>query len=262
MKKVEPSIFLVAATELDHDNTAKWLESIGGAKVLDHLTGDPGEQLVELAGRSCYMSFDLGLNPNVSKIRTDSEEYHHNILESEHGSVLHHATCTFTFEGVTRVFTHEVVRNSIGTAFSQRSLRYVRLGEIPFVFPDIITDNPEALQVFEEVIEKCEWGQKELARIFNIANMKSFKDKKLLTSAFRRIAPMGVATGIMITFNVRALRWVIQQRTSEHAEWEIRKVFGQVYHLAKAKYPFLFQDFVTRDTGDGLFEAIPEYKKV
>ena len=262
MKHVEPKVFLIAYTHLDDDAVKLWLDHVGGLKALDHITGDDGEQLIELAGRNCYRSFDLGINPNISKIRTDSSEYHKNILNSAHGSVLEHATCSFAFEDCSRVFTHEMVRSRAGTAFAQVSLRYVRLNDIPMWIPDIISDNKEALAVFEEVIEKCEWGQKELARIYDIDNVGDFHQKKLLTSAFRRIAPIGLATGIVVTFNIRSLRWVIQMRTSAAAEIEIRKVFCDVYNIVKGKYAFLFQDFEEIDTKDGLFEAKPKYSKV
>ncbi len=262
MKRVEPKVFLVAYTELDEEAVKAWLEHVGGLKALDHMTGDDGEQLVELSGRNCYRSFDVGLNPNISKVRTDSEKYHANILKSGHGSVLEHATCSIAFEDISRVFTHELVRHRAGMAYSQVSLRYVRLDNLDFWIPDIIGDNPEALAVFEEVIEKCEWGQKELARIYGIEEMKNFHDKKQLTSAFRRIAPIGLATGIVATFNLRSLRWIIQMRTSEGAETEIRKVFCDVYDLSKEKWPYLFQDFEKTPTDDGLFECRPNYNKV
>jgi thymidylate synthase (FAD) len=262
MIKVEPKVFLVAYTQLDEDGVAAWLKHVGGLKALDHIDGDDGEQLVELAGRNCYRSFDVGLNPNISKVRTDSEKYHANILESAHGSVMEHPSISFAFEDVSRVFTHELVRHRAGMAFSQVSLRYVRLDNLRFWIPDIIADNPEAMEVFAEVIEKCEWGQKELARIYSIDEMKDFHQKKQLTSAFRRIAPIGVATGIATTFNLRALRWVIQMRTSPVAEVEIRKVFCEVYDVAKEKYPFLFQDFERISTDDGLYECRPVHNKV
>jgi len=76
------------------------------------------------------------------------------------------------------------------------------------------------------------------------------------------VVPMGLATGITATFNLRSLRWVIQVRTAESAEIEIRKVFCEVFNIARAKWPFLFQDFKTYDTGDTLFEAKPSYQKV
>lgn len=262
MKLVEPKVFLIAYTTLDHDEVSAWLEEIGGLKVLDHLAGADGEQLVELAGRSCYQSFDVGLNPNITKIRTDSEVYQDNILKSAHGSVLEHATCTFAFANISRVFTHELVRHRAGMAFSQESLRYVRLDELKCWIPEVIQDNPDALEVFEDIFRRCEEAQRKLAQIYEIDQIKDFHTKKQLTSAFRRIAPIGLATGIVTSFNIRSLRWVIQMRTSEGAEVEIRKVFCEVYDMAKRVWPFLFQDFETNDTGDGLFEAKPSYSKV
>lgn len=262
MKVVEPRVFLIAHTALDTDAVRHWLEEVGGLAALNHIEGADGEQLIEFAGRNCYKSFDVKLNPNISKVRTDSEEYHNNILKSGHGSVLEHASCTFAFEHVSRVFTHEIVRHRAGMAFSQESLRYIRLDDLSCWIPDIILDNPEALEVFADIFTRCEQAQKDLARIYNIENIKSFHKKKQLTSAFRRIAPIGLATGIVTTFNLRSLRWVIQMRTSEGAEVEIRKVFCEVYNIAKDFWPFLFQDFETTETGDGLFEAKPSCSKV
>ncbi len=262
MKDVEPKVFLIAYTTLDKDGVQAWLEHVGGLKALDHLTGDDCEKLIELCGRNCYKSFAVGLNPNISKVRTDSEEYHENILGSAHGSVLEHASCTFAFEDVSRVFTHELVRHRAGMAFSQESLRYIRLDKLKRWLPDVIKDNPEALDIVEGMFEKCEQAQVDLARCFDIENVKDFHTKKQLTSAFRRVAPIGLATGITATFNLRALRWVIQMRTSEGAEVEIRKVFCEVYRMIKDKLPYLFQDFETVDTNDGLFEAKPACQKV
>lgn len=262
MKRVEPKVFLTGYTKLDEVGVEEWLKHVGGLKVLDHISGDDAEKTIELAGRNCYRSFDVGINPNITKVRTNSENYHGNLLKSAHGSVLEHASISFAFEDVSRVFTHELVRHRAGMAYSQVSLRYVRLDDLNFWIPDIIADNPEALAVFEEVVKKCEWGQKELAKIYGIDEMKNFHQKKQLTSAFRRIAPIGVATGIYTTFNLRSLRWVIQMRTSEGAEVEIRTVFREVYKIAREKYPYLFQDFVEVDTGDGLIECKPDYNKV
>ena len=93
------------------------------------------ELLVEFGGRSCYRSWEPGLNPNVRKIRTDQREYFANILRSGHGSVLEHANYSFALRNVSRVFTHELVRHRAGSAFSQESLRYVRLTDIGFRVP-------------------------------------------------------------------------------------------------------------------------------
>ena len=105
-------------------------------------------------------------------------------------------------------------------------------------------------------IEKIDAGR------FKIDEIKDFGRKKLLTSAFRRAAPIGLATGIGMTFQMRSLRWVIEQRTSRHAEEEIRMVFGQVADDAMQRWPYMFQDFQKVDSGDGLFEYVPQYHKI
>ena len=133
MQVVEPRVYLLAETKLydgpklyglpvtieDNPHPASytdWLKDLDALEVLPNLSGTDPEALIELAARRCYKSFKPGLNPNVNKVRTDSKEYHRNILSSRHGSVLEHATCTWAFEYVSRVFTHELVRNRSGAA--------------------------------------------------------------------------------------------------------------------------------------------------
>lgn len=265
-----------------------WLNHIGGKEAvacMDHMDGTDLEQLIELLARRCYKSFAVGLNPNVTKIRTNSAEYHANIAKQMHGSVMAHGHCTYAFEDVSRVFTHEVVRNHTGNDMSQESLRYVRLDDIRFWTPPILANEQKrvteeiavyekegvpmshmraitAQQIVDEVVEKCEWGQKKLAQLFDIDNIKDFEVKKKLTSAFRRVAPEGLATGIGMTFNIRSLRWIIEQRTAPWAEEEIRIVFGDVARDAMGRWPMLFQDFEPVDTGDGLIYYKPKYSKI
>lgn len=282
MNLVEPKVFFLGETSLEWGNVKDWLRHIGGDEALtclDHMAdGSDIENLVELLARRCYKSYSPGLNPNVTKVRSDSAEYHGNIIKQAHGSVMAHGHCTYAFENVSRVFTHEVVRNHTGNDISQESLRYVRLTDIAFWIPPIIAketerrvlfnrgeSNPEALtptEIFERVVTTCEWAQRALAQYYKIDEMTNFDEKKKLTSAFRRVAPEGLATGIGMTFQIRSLRWIIEQRTSRAAEEEIRIVFGKVAEHAMEQWPMLFQDFKKVDTGDGLFEYVPEHSKI
>lgn len=261
MKLVQPRSYLIASTKLRKSEVMRWLDSIGGLKVLDTITGDDPEQLIELAARRCYKSFDVGLNPNITKVRTNSQDYHANIAQQRHGSVMAHATATFAFEGVSRVYTHELVRNSVGNAFSQESLRYVRLDDLDFWIPPEIASDAQALTKFEEVIKYLESVQWWLAHHFDIYTITDFNRKKKLTSAFRRVAPEGLATGIVATFNIRSLRWIIEQRTSRHAEHEIRLAFDDVAKLVKHEWPYLFGDFEPSMV-EGANEWVPKYSKV
>jgi thymidylate synthase (FAD) len=136
----------------------------------------------------------------------------------------------------------------------------VRLDEIPFWIPPRIRENHEAARIFRETVEYLENQQRRLADLYKISELP-FAQKKALTSDFRRIAPEGLGTGIVFTCNIRALRHVIEMRTSRHAEFEIRLVFSEVARISRDKWPMLFQDF-TYDTFDGVNEWKPKHSKV
>src|SRR5918911_812810 len=141
MRETVPSVFLIARPSLDLDGLRGYLADVGGEswleRRLEEAEGTPnaGELLVEFGGRACYRSWEPGLNPNVTRIRTDQRAYFENILSSAHGSVLEHANYSFALRNVSRVATHEIVRHRAGSAFSQESLRYVRLTDIGFRVP-------------------------------------------------------------------------------------------------------------------------------
>jgi thymidylate synthase (FAD) len=245
MRETRPQVFLIARPALDADGLRGYLEAVGGAAWLDRRTGHgAAETLVEFAGRACYRSWEPGLNPNVTRVREDQREYLDNVLASGHGSVLEHVSYTFAFRDVSRVFTHELVRHRAGSAFSQESLRYVRLSEIGFRIPPALEAlRPQVVAIVEQ-LEELQAGA--AAALGLDDDGVPFAVKKEATSALRRLAPIGLSTDIVWTANVRTLRHVIALRTAPAAEEELRLVFDAVARLAVAEAPALFQDF-TRD---------------
>ncbi len=245
----EPKVYLVAKTMLEPDGLNAYLRDIGNPD----WKPDPGvsnaENLVEAAGRMCYRSWQPydpakpeATNPNVTTVRQGNDAYIGNVLKSGHGSVLEHACLTFICRNVSRVFTHELVRHRAGMAYSQESLRYVRLDDIPFWMPGSARANETARKKIEEVVDFLENTQKELSAIFGMADLTDLKEKKQLTSMFRRVAPIGLGTTIMVTGNLRSWRHIIEMRTSPHAEEEIRIVTGKIAEICKAHFPNVFQD--------------------
>jgi thymidylate synthase (FAD) len=217
---------------------------------------NPAELLVEFAGRLCYRSWEPGLNRNVSRVRADRGEYFANILRSGHGSVLEHATYSFALRDVSRAFTHELVRHRAGSAFSQESLRYVRLADIGFRVPPALEPLRERVL---SIVEQLEEFQLSAARELGIdAQGVPFHVKKEVTSALRRLAPIGLSTDILWSANVRTLRHVIELRTGEAAEEELRVVFDKVARLMQTEAPLLFGDFARGDDGSW----VPEFRKV
>jgi thymidylate synthase (FAD) len=148
-----------------------------------------------------------------------------------------------------------MVRHRIG-AFSQESLRYVRLTDLGFYIPSDLNANDEGKAFIQRLVESLEFAQRELAMLYQIDSqdiIKTFSEKKKLTSAFRRVAPIGLGTSIVWTTNLRNLRHVIQMRTDRAAEEEMRLTFGKLAEIVIAHSPMLFSDFIARKV-DGHFE--------
>jgi thymidylate synthase (FAD) len=258
--QITPKVFLIARPEL-LEGLAQYLAYIGAPDwETDPVSG--AEIVAEAMGRLCYKSWKPDMNPNVKKIREGSAEYLQNIIKQKHGSVLEHNAYTFILADVSRVVTHELVRHRVGIGYSQESLRYVRLSRgLRYMMPACINENPFARILFQETMDMLESVQQQLSDIFEIDSMTDFKKKKELTSAFRRVAPIGLATHIGMTANARTLRHIIEQRTSRHAEREIRDVFAQVGALMMREVPALFSDYQL-ELVDGLPEFTTSHPKV
>ena len=263
MHETTPSVFLIARPSVNVDGMRGYLEDVGGTSWIERRLSEAegsllndSELLVEFGGRVCYRSWEPGLNPNVTRVRTDRQEYFANILSCGHGSVLEHANYSFALRNVSRVFTHELVRHRAGSAFSQESLRYVRLTDIGFRVPPSL--EPIRKQVLN-IVEQLEEFQVSAADELGLDEEgMPFHLKKEITSALRRLAPIGLSTDIIWTANVRTLRHVIEMRTSTGAEEELRLVFDKIARVMQAEAPNLFQDFTRQDDGSW----VPEHRKV
>jgi thymidylate synthase (FAD) len=262
MHETTPQVFLIARPSIVVEGMRGYLADVGGESWLQRRldeaeeTPDGGELLVEFGGRACYRSWEPGLNPNVTKVRTDQREYFANILRSAHGSVLEHANYSFALRNVSRVFTHELVRHRAGSAFSQESLRYVRLTDIGFRVPPALEPVREQVLAIVEQLEEFQLSAAEKLGIED--DGVPFHVKKEVTSALRRLAPTGLSTDIVWTANARTLRHVIEMRTAPGAEEELRMVFDKVARIMQAEAPGLFQDFAQDEQGSW----VPEHRKV
>ena len=273
MKFTTPKIFHLAGTKVDQVGLQGYLEHIGAPYWTTDSIND-GEVLIEVAGKVCYRSFSEELNANLRKVRRNANKgYLKNILNSKHGSVLEHVYDTYVFVGVSRVFTHEMVRHRISD-FSQESLRFVRLTDLEGYFPSAFQADflnklgleGEGLEEYlrdkmMSVFEYLEEVQLDLANKLELDDMKNFDAKKKITSSMRRLAPIGLATAIIVTSNARNWRHVISQRTSRHAEEEIRLGIGKVFNDLMQRNPNVYQDAKV-EIVEGLPEVTFEHDKV
>ena len=81
MKAVRPKVFLIGKTYVEAPAVREWLDDIGADKYRIENGTTSGEQLTQLAGKRCYMSFQPGINRNIERVRTDMVEFIDNILK-------------------------------------------------------------------------------------------------------------------------------------------------------------------------------------
>ncbi len=217
-----------------------------------------GERLAEFAGRLCYMSQKNPAN------RT-TRDYLENIKKQGHGSVLEHATYSLLFEGISRSLTHELVRHRAGFAYSQLSQRYVDESDAAFVVPPSIIGDERLLRAWQTQIESAQASYVALVAEL-MERYKWVEDKvhrrKMAREAARGVLPNSTETKIVVTANVRAWRTMLELRSSEGAEFEIRRMAVATLRIMQKEAPGMFSDFETYVAPDRAEAARIAYHKI
>ncbi len=217
-----------------------------------------GERLAEFAGRLCYMSQH---NP----AKRDTREYLENIKKQGHGSVLEHANYSILLEGVSRSLTHELVRHRAGFAYSQLSQRYVDESHAAFVVPPAIIGDgaletdwrsqiDEAQRTYVSLVEQL------MTRYAWVAD--KVHRRKMAREAARSVLPNATETKVVVTANARAWRTMLELRSSEGAEMEIRRAALALLRLLQSEAPGFFSDFEIYTAEDRREAARIGYHKV
>jgi len=217
-----------------------------------------GERLAEFAGRLCYMS-----QRNPAKRNT--REYLENIKKQGHGSVLEHATYSLLIEGVSRSLTHELVRHRAGFAYSQLSQRYVDESEACFVMPPAMIGDAALEASWRAQIESAQESYKALVDAL-MSRYGWVDDKvhrrKMAREAARGVLPNSTETKIVVTGNARAWRTMLELRSSEAAELEIRRMAIAVLRVLQVEAPAFFSDVEIYEAADRREAATIGYHKV
>jgi len=253
----EPSVYLVGRQMVDDAGLDRFLGD-HQVKAWQTDTDVAGQKLCELAGRVCYMSF---AKPRPGGNRT----YLNHILEVAHGSVLEHAVWNFVIAGVSRSFTHELVRHRAGFAYSQLSQRYVDESTADFVEPACIAADAKLHQVWSQAVEEARQTYVKLVEGLMV-RLEGVADKtlrrKMARQAARSVLPNATETKIFVTANARACRHFIEMRASQQAATEIRCVAVKMLEILQAEAPSLFGDYEIFELPDGTRAAQTTYRKV
>lgn len=193
--------------------------------ILMAITPD-GEDVIERACRTCYLSFHR-YNPPAS-----TEELIKKVIHKGHHSVLEHASATFRIKGGSRTFTHEFVRHRLASP-SQESQRYVEYGkrkQFEVVVPKTMKEH-----AFDEAYLKLSQQTHKLYEEMVAAGVPK--------EDARYILPGGITSEIVMTANFRELRHIFSIRCVERAHWEIRGICLDMLRIMKQEAPIVFWDF-------------------
>jgi thymidylate synthase (FAD) len=183
------------------------------------------EQVIELACRTCYLSFHR-YNPPSS-----TAELIKKVIRKKHHSVLEHASATFRIKGGSRTFTHELVRHRLMSP-SQESQRYVEYGQTrdyDVVLPPTIENS-----AFKERYLKMAEDSRDFYTEMVQAGIPK-EDARYVLSG-------GTTSEIVITANLREFRHIFAVRCHPRAHWEIRGICMKMLRILKAEVPIVFFD--------------------
>lgn len=252
---LKPSIYVVGMQTVDQSEVDRFLNDHDVSWTTDTEIG--AERLCESAGRLCYMSFGKG--------RKTNGEYLGHIIGVGHGSVLEHAVWNFVITGVSRSFTHELIRHRAGFGFSQLSQRYVDESTADYVEPACIAEDPELHALWLESVSTAQTVYRQLVDKLLVKfadHPEATMRRKMARQAARSVLPNACETKIFVTANARAIRHFIELRGNEHADEEIRTVALQLLRLMKELSPSIFGDYEITTLESGTEIAYTPHRKV
>jgi thymidylate synthase (FAD) len=192
------------------------------------------DELAEMAGRLCYLSWERP-NPDTAT----NAGYLSNIIVQRHFSVLEHASATFYIDGVTRNLTHELIRHR-HLSFSEVSQRYVNVEDFPVIEHPGLRDLDGLTKL--SIANAAVGAKATYKRVFDKLRGKGF-ERKAARQAARHVLPGGLETRIVVSGNLRAWREMLEKRLSPAADAEFREVAQKILAELKVIAPATFQDF-------------------
>lgn len=247
IETAELRVYCLSKPSLDYSEINRFLndEEVDWVRT----DGTEAEELVEVSGRLCYMSFGPG-----KQAPRNNSGYIRNLINKGHESVLEHAVWTFLIAGVSRAFSHQLVRHRVGFSYSQLSQQYHDESHAKFVVPDAIRRDPSLYELWSKGIESSLELYRNMLASTELEDHCQFSSKKerlrAVRSAARSTLPNATETKIVITANARSIRHFLDLRGAIEGDPEMRAVSVKLLNQVKLDAPALFQDYCIQGMGD------------
>ena len=160
---------------------------------------------------------------------------------------------------------HNFVANGVVTHNSQLSQRYVDESQANFVVPPAMVGEEKLEASWREQIEAAQRAYvglvEQLMERYGWVADKVHR-RKMAREAARGVLPNSTETKIVVTGNARAWRTMLELRSSEGAELEIRRLAVAVLRVLQQEAPGFFSDFEIYEAEDRREAARISYHKV
>ena len=138
-------------------------------------------------------------------------------LESGHGRTFEFVNVELVIDGYSAKVIREWYTHIGGSPTRlQASTRYINYGNFDYITPITVTNNYEALQIYNETINTI---NQNVSRLNNLGIKK--EDSSMLL-------PLGMTTRVVDKRNLRNLIDMSKQRMCTRAFWEYRKLFSDI----------------------------------
>jgi len=133
---------------------------------------------------------------------------------------------TIMIEGVTRAFTHQLVRNRHGS-YAQQTMRILDVSGFDYLIGPTIEGDPDLVEIYCDMMATINATYNEL-----IEKGASVEDA-------RGILPTNIKTNIVAKFNLRTLAEIISARSSLRTQGEYRDFIDQLYKSILSIHPWV-----------------------
>jgi len=165
--------------------------------------------------------------------REEMEEVFRRLLKEGVQVPFEFVQTTWLFKGVSRQFTHQLVRHRTA-AYMQQSMRVVPKESFAdrrdFIVPPKIRKNERAYKIYKKTMYIIQHYYRKL------------RELGVDVQDARCILPIGIHTCIMMTINYRNLLHFARQRLCLAAQWEIRKATKLMREEVKRKMGEIFAE--------------------
>ena len=149
--------------------------------------------------------------------------------ESGHLATLRFAYATFEITGISRVCSHQLVRVA-HAGILQASQRYIKQSAVDFI-------DPPALAGLSDY-QRTAWAK--VQSDAELVYLELISTGAMKKEDARFILPQGCATSMNICLNFQGWGDFMKNRTSKHAQWEIRAVANEIQGHLHGIAPSIF----------------------